>query len=134
MGRVIYNHCKLKTGEDSTLKISLQSGTTFVMRPETELVVNETVKEKSKIQLLFGNVWANVKKMVKDGTMEVHGSQAVAGIKGTTFEMIETGETTTLKVIEGEVEYTDTSDGKTEIVQTGEMLSADLRGLGKNKI
>lgn len=131
MGRVIYNHCRLKTGEDSTLKISLQSGTSFTMKPETELVVNEARKEKTKIQLLFGNVWANVKKMVKDGTMEVHGSQAVAGIKGTTFEMIETGEMTTLKVIEGAVEFRDKADGKTEMVNTGEALAVDLRGFGE---
>ncbi|NMC51181.1 FecR domain-containing protein [Candidatus Kuenenbacteria bacterium] len=131
MGRVIYNHCKLKTGEDSTLKISLQSGTSFTMKPETELVINETIKEKSKIKLLFGNIWANVKKMVKGEEIYFEGSQAVAGIKGTTFEMIETGETTTLKVIEGTVEFRDKADGKTEMVNTGESLAVDLRGFGE---
>jgi hypothetical protein len=131
MGRVIYNHCRLKTGEDSTLKISLQGGTTFTMKPETELVVNEARKEKSNFQLIFGGVWANVKKMVKGEDFGFKGSQAVAGIKGTTFIMEDTGETTTLKVIEGEVELTDKADGQTQTVRTGEALAVDLRGFGE---
>jgi len=54
----------------------------------------------------------------------------VAGIKGTTFVMEETGKQTTLKVIEGEVELTDKTKGKTEKVRGGEALTADAGGLG----
>jgi len=128
---VIYNHCHLKTGEDSTIELSFINTGAFKIKSETEIVINESKKEVTKIQLLAGNIWANVKKMVKDGTMEVHGSQAVAGIKGTIFEMTETGESTTLKVIEGEVELKDKADGKTETVRTGEALSVDLKGFGE---
>jgi len=132
--RVIYNHCRLKTGEESTLRISLQGGTSFTMKPETEIVVNESRKEKSNFQLIFGKVWANVKKMVKGEEFGFKGSQAVAGIKGTTFIMEDTGELTTLKVIEGEVELTDTADGRAETVRTGETLSVDLRGFGEKSL
>ncbi len=128
---VIYNHCHLKTGEDSTIELSFINTGAFKIKSETEIVINESKKEVTKIQLLAGNIWANVKKMVKDGTMEVHGSQAVAGIKGTIFEMTETGETTTLKVIEGEVEFKDKADNKIETVRTGEALSVDLKGFGE---
>lgn len=131
MGRIIYNHCKLKTGEDSTLRISLLSGSSFTMKPETEIIVNDARKEKTSIQLLFGNVWANVKKMSKGEDFGFKGSQVVAGIKGTTFIMEEAGERTTLKVIEGEVELTDNADGKVQTVKTGEALSVDLRGFGE---
>ncbi len=129
-GRVIYTHCHIKTGEDSTVQLDFPDMTSFKMRPETEIVIDAPPKQ-SKIGLLAGNIWANVKKMATGGTMEVHGSQAVAGIKGTTFEMIETGETTTLKVIEGAVEFRDKADGKTEMVNTGEALAVDLRGFGE---
>jgi len=54
----------------------------------------------------------------------------VAGIKGTTFVMEETGKQTTLKVIEGEVELTDKTKGITEKVRGGETLTADAGGLG----
>jgi len=129
--RVIYNHCRLKTGEESTLKISFQSGTSFTMKPETEISINESTKEKSNFRLFFGGVWANVKKMVKGEEFGFKGSQAVAGIKGTTFVMEDTGEATTLKVIEGEVELTDTADGKKEMVRAGEALAVELRGFGE---
>ncbi|MDD5618616.1 MAG: FecR family protein [Candidatus Omnitrophica bacterium] len=128
---VIYNHCRLKTGEESTLRISFASGTSFTMRPETEIIVNEARKEKSNFQLLFGGIWANVKKMVKGEEFGFKGSQAVAGIKGTTFIMEETGESTTLKVIDGEVEFMDIADGKTQTVIAGEALAVDLRGFGE---
>jgi hypothetical protein len=127
---VIYNHCHLKTGEDSAIELSFMNTGAFKLNAETELVINESKKEKSKFQLLAGNIWVNIKKMVKDGTMEVHGSQAVAGIKGTTFMMEDTGASTTLKVVEGEVEFKDKAEGKTETVRTGEALSVDLRGFG----
>jgi len=130
-GRVIYNHCRLKTGEESTLKISFGNMSTFVMRPETEIIINETNKEKSNFQLLFGSFWANVKKMAKGEEFRCRGSQAVAGIKGTTFVMEETGKATTLKVIEGDVEFTDKANGKMEAVRTGEVLTADEKGLGE---
>lgn len=128
--RVIYAHCHIKTGEDSTVELSFPDMTTFKMRPETELVIDAAAQKEGKIGLLAGKIWANVKKMATGGTMEIRGSQAVAGIKGTTFEMEDTGEMTTLKVIEGEVEFKDKADGKTETVGTGEALSVDLRGFG----
>lgn len=127
---VIYNHCRLKTGEESKLRISFANATTFEMKPETEIVINELRQEKSKISLIAGKIWANVKKMVKGEDMSIEGSQAVAGIKGTTFMMEDTGASTTLKVVEGEVEFKDKADGKTETVRTGEALAVDLRGFG----
>lgn len=103
---------------------------TFVMRPETEVTINEATKEKPTFNLFFG-VWTNVKKMAKGEEFGFKGSQAVAGIrKRWTFVMEETGEETTLKVIEGDVELTDNAKGKTENVRTGEALSASEKGLG----
>jgi tellurite resistance-related uncharacterized protein len=75
-----------------------------------------------------GNLWANVKKMVKDGSMEVEMTQAVAGIKGTTFVLSDDGTHSTLKVIEGTVAYTSKTDDKTTLVSTGEMEIADTSG------
>ncbi|HRY82096.1 MAG TPA: FecR domain-containing protein [Candidatus Moranbacteria bacterium] len=127
---VIYNHCRLKTGENSTLKISFSSMATFVMRPETEIGVNEATKEKSNFQLFFGGVWTNVKKMAKGEEFGFKGSQAVAGIKGTTFIMEDTGEITTLKVIEGLVNYKPNTNGEGVDVEGGKMISATKEGLG----
>ncbi|MFA6250808.1 MAG: FecR family protein [Candidatus Shapirobacteria bacterium] len=131
MGRVLYVDCHIKTGEDSKAVISFPDMTTFEMKPESEIVLDTPPEKDSKLKLLAGNIWANVKKMVKDGTMEVHMGQAVAGIKGTTFVLEEGENSSTLKVIEGVVSFKSkvTNDEKT--VNAGEMLVATNIGLGE---
>jgi hypothetical protein len=129
MGRVIYVDCHLKTGEDSKAVISFSDMTTFVMKPESEITIDTPPEKDSKLKLLAGNIWANVKKMAKDGTMEVHMGQAVAGIKGTTFVLEENGETSTLKVIDGVVAFKSKVTNDEKMVNSGEMLTATKTGL-----
>ncbi|NLI75857.1 MAG: hypothetical protein GX442_05370 [Candidatus Riflebacteria bacterium] len=73
----------VKTAERSSAILSFADMTTFVMKPESEIVLSSPAAKDSQIKLLAGNLWVNVKKMVKDGTMDIEMSQAVAGIKGT---------------------------------------------------
>ena len=73
----------IKTGDDSTAVLSLTDMTTFVMKPDSEIILATPPEKENKIKLIAGKVWVNVKRMVKDGTMDVEMSQAVAGIKGT---------------------------------------------------
>ena len=101
---------------------------TFVLKPETEIVTTLPPAVGSKLQILAGNLWANVKRMVKDGNMEVEMTQAVAGIKGTTFVVSDDGKTSKLKVIEGLVAFTSKTDSKTTLVSTGEIITANSNG------
>lgn len=73
----------IKTGIDSSAILSFTDMTTFVMKPESIIVLESPPQSDSKIKLVAGNVWVNVKKMMKDGSMEITMNQAVAGIKGT---------------------------------------------------
>ena len=118
----------IKTGEDSEAILSCSDMSTFILKPESEIVTTGPPAPTSKWQLVAGNLWANVKKMVKDGSMEVEMTQAVAGIKGTTFVLSDDGTHSTLKVIEGAVAYTSKADNKTTLVSTGEMETADTSG------
>lgn len=118
----------IKTGEDSMAILSCSDMSTFVLKPETEIVTAAPPAQESKWKLLAGNLWANVKKMVKDGSMEVEMTQAVAGIKGTTFVVSDDGKNSTLKVIEGAVTLTSKADNKTILVSTGEMSAANASG------
>ncbi|MFA5828434.1 MAG: FecR family protein [Candidatus Shapirobacteria bacterium] len=133
MGRVLYVDCHIKTGENSKAVISFPDMTTFEMKPESEIVLDTPPEKDSKLKLLAGNIWANVKKMVKDGTMEVHMGQAVAGIKGTTFVLEERENMSTLKVIEGGVAFKSKVTNDEKSVNPGEMLSATSAGLGEIK-
>lgn len=129
MGRVIYVDCHLKTGEDSKAVISFSDMTTFEMRPETEIVIDTPPEKESKWSLLVGNIWVNVKQMVKDGTMKVHMSQAVAGIKGTRFILTETGTESEIEVEEGTVVFQSKVNGEEAIVNAGESVKATGAGL-----
>lgn len=126
---VLHVEDHIKTGEDSTAVLTLEDMTTFKMKPESEIVLTQPSKRESKIRLVLGRIKANVKKMLKDGTMEVEMSQAVCGIKGTTFIAEETGTESTLKVIEGTVEFTRKSTGKKEMISSGESITATSDGL-----
>jgi hypothetical protein len=128
---VIYNHCRLKTGEQSTLRVSFGNMSSFVMKPESEIVINQATKEKSNFQLLFGKVWTNIKKMTKGEEFGFKGSQAVAGIKGTTFILQDDGKNTLLKVIEGDVNLKSLSTSEVKRVTTGETITATSNGFNE---
>ena len=119
----------VKTAEDSTAIIGWADLSTFLLKPESEIVCSSPPSHDSKIGLVLGNIWVNVKKMANNGTMEVDMSQAVAGIKGTTFVLGETGSASTLKVIEGTVAFTSKATGKTVAVSAGQTVQADRTGL-----
>ena len=123
----------IKTGDDSTASLGLADMTTFVMKPESEIVLATQSRKRNILKLVWGKIRANVKRMVKDGSMDVEMSQAVAGIKGTTFVVEDNGKKSTLKVIEGHVEFTSKTTGKKIMVNGGEMVTATKTGLGDKK-
>jgi hypothetical protein len=130
-GMVLLSGTHIKTMEDSSAIISFGDVGPFVLKPESEVVIDSPSLPESKLKLVAGNIWVNVKKIVTDGSFEIEMNQAVCGIKGTTF----TGEvrkdgTSTLKVIEGTVSFTAKADGKTVMVDGGSMVSADQKGMG----
>jgi len=131
MGRVILIDCHLKTGEDSKAVISFSDMTTFEMKPETEIVIDTPPQKDSKWKLLVGDIWVNVKQMVKNGTMKVHMSQAVAGIKGTRFHLTENGTESKIEVIEGTVTFQSIANGEEITVTAGETVKATSAGLSE---
>lgn len=126
----LYVGTKIKTGlgsygEKSAAIISFADMSTFVMPEQTTIELVSPTHKESKIKLAMGNIWCNIKKMVTDGTMDIEMSQAVAGIKGTIFVCeVKADGTSTLKVIEGEVQFTDKTTGEITSVTSGKMIAA----------
>jgi hypothetical protein len=122
---VLHVEDRIRTGDgDSGVVLSLTDMTTFKMRPDTEVLLSEPPGKENKIRLITGKVWTNLKKMVKDGSMEIEMSEAVAGIKGTILVTSQEGNSSTLKVIEGEVEFTNRQTGESVFVKAGEAIEA----------
>lgn len=122
MDTVIYVGDVIKTDGDSYAHISLSDMTVFEMQPNSSVFMN-TESEESQLSLLAGKLMANFKRMVIDGEMGCEMSQGAAGIKGTTFVLESNDRVSTLKVLEGTVEFT-TNDGETILVTDNEMVTA----------
>ena len=120
----------IRTKAKSGAILSFADATTFHLKPESEIVLSSASSKDSTLKLLAGNLWANITKMAKDGSMEVEMSQAVASIKGTTFIVSDDLISSTLQVIEGTVTFTVTG-GAQAIVTTGQQVTATAdQGLG----
>jgi len=120
----------IRTQEESSAILSFSDMSTFVLKPESEVIIITPPEKESKIKMVAGSIWVNVKKMIKEGSMEIEMNQAVAGIKGTTLVLSDDGKISTLKVIEGEVVFISKFDDKKITVGGGSMVSASNIGLG----
>lgn len=118
----------IKTGNDGKAVITFADMSTFTLKPNTEAVLSSPVGRESVIKLIIGKMWANIKKMAKDGSMEVEMSQAAATIKGTRFILTETGLASTIQVTEGSVQFT-SKNGNVATVVKGESVTATGNGL-----
>jgi len=134
MGDVIPAGALIVTEEDSRALISFIDMSIYEMKPESQIMLHVPKEEPliiEKLKLVAGKIKVNVKKMLKDGTMEIEMNQAVAGIKGTTFVCEEKDGKSVLKVIDGTVDFKSKATGETVKVGGGEMVEADAKGLSK---
>ena len=80
---VIYEDDRIKTEEDSGAILGLEDMSTYVIKPESTLIIHTEEGNVSKIEMIAGTMWANFKKMAEGKTLEVEMSQCVCGIEGT---------------------------------------------------
>jgi len=128
---VLHRNDYIITHEDSFVDIAAPNYGNYHMGPESKLILGYNDEKRSVLKIIAGKIKANVTEMLKHGTMTVEMSQAAAGIKGTIFIVEETGVESTLKVIEGLVEFTSKKTGLVEMVGTGEGVTATKEGLQK---
>ncbi|MDD4447711.1 MAG: S-layer protein domain-containing protein, partial [Methanothrix sp.] len=127
----LYDH--IRTAEESRAILSFDDMTTFELKPESEIIIDTPPERDSKIALVCGKIWINFKKMLKDGSMEIQMSQAVAGIKGTTIVCEETGSSSILKVLAGTASLKSRATGEETLVHAGEMATATTSGLSNQE-
>jgi|GEM_PF-2355663 len=128
---VLYVLDHVKTGEESGAIVGFADLSTYLMKEESEIVITTPPKKNSKIGLVYGNIKANIKKMMTEGTMEVEMSQAIAGARGTRFILTETGTESKVEVTEGTVSFRSKTTGNEVLVTAGEAVVATAAGLGE---
>ncbi len=131
VGMVLNVGDHIKTSEDSTCVIGFGDLSTFVMKPESEIVISAPVGKDSKVGLVIGNIWVNIKRMVKDGSMEVDLTDMTIGVKGTIFEAFHDRKTgiERVSVTEGKVEVRHKRTGKRVIVGAGQAARITSEGI-----
>jgi hypothetical protein len=130
MNTVLHVDDHVKTSEDSTAIIGFGDLSTFLLKPESEIVISTPPSHDSKIGLVAGHIWVNIKKMMKDGTMEVDMEQAAGGVKGTVFVAESDGKSSTFRGIIHDVAVTNKATGQTVTVGPGQMVTATANGMG----
>ena len=126
---VIPYGARIKTDDDSEAIISFPDHTIFKMKPESTIIISKPPTDNdSKWKLVAGNIWVNVKKVLKDGTMEIDVNQAVAGKKGTTFVASQIGDNSVFKVIEGEMFIKAKNSDETADIVGGQQATIDSTG------
>ncbi len=128
MERKLYTDDHVKTGLDSSAILSFADMSTFVMKPSTEIILSSPTKKESKVILAAGNIWVNVKKMVKDGSMDIEMSQAVAGIKGTNITCSTSQNEDRIQVLRGLAEVMIRETQERVTVSEGEELVVKAGG------
>ncbi|MBU1105480.1 MAG: FecR domain-containing protein [Candidatus Riflebacteria bacterium] len=113
---------RIRTLPRSGAILSFSDMSTFVMKEDTTIVLDIANERQSKIGLVAGNVWVNLKKMVADGSMEVEMSQAVAGIKGTNITCSSNSSEDRVQVLRGMASVLIKESRETVEVNEGEEL------------
>jgi len=131
---VLLNGDHIVTDEDAFVVISFADMSTYTLKPESHIVLLPPTGKESKLALVAGNIWVNFKQMIKDGAMEVDMAQAFGTIKGTTFELWETGarQSSIIKVTEGVVSFRNKTTGETVDVSAGQTVTATPTGFVNN--
>ncbi len=118
----------IRTLEDSSAILSFSDMSTFVLKPDSEVVIDSPPEKESKVKLVAGNIWVNLKKMVQDGSMEIEMNQAVAGIKGTTLIASQIGDSSVFKLIEGNITVSAKNGTESVDLTGGQMAGVDSAG------
>ena len=126
----LHHDDRIKTLTRSGAILSFSDMSTFVMKEDTTIVLDIANEQRSKLGLIAGNVWVNLQKMVKGGSMEVEMGHAVLGTKGTTFVVDDTGTASIVKVFEGTVEVRPNAGGTIE-VGPSQMVEVMAEGAGQ---
>lgn len=124
----IYECSYIKTEEESGAILGLEDMSTYVIKPESILVVCSQEEKVSRLQMIMGCLWANVKKMMDGKTLDSEMSECIAGTVGTIFALEESSQGSKVWVFAGKMEVTNKKTGKKTELNAGQNITVK----GKN--
>ena len=124
----IYVCDRIKTEEESGAILGLEDMSTYVIKPESVLIIHTYEEEVPRIVFIAGAIWGNFKKLAEGKSMKCEMSECVAGILGTIFALEESSQGSKVWVFAGKVEVTNKKTGKKTTLNAGQNITVK----GKN--
>ena len=118
----IYECYRIRTEEESGAILGLEDMSTYVLKPESQLIICPKEPEVSKLKMIVGCMWANVKKMTEKGYVEEM-SQCTSGVNGTIYAVEETGKESKVWLFAGKVTVTNKKTKKATVLQPGQNIT-----------
>lgn len=110
----------IRTKEESGCILGLTNGV-YHLGPESKLLVKKKETPKvSKLEMIVGSIWGNIKKMAEGKTIELEMSHCVTAIKGTIVAFEETGKESRVYLFAGKVEVTGKTSKKKTMLKAGQ--------------
>ena len=126
---VIYEDDRIKTEEESGAILGLEDMSIFMIKPESILIIHTEEDKRTKLEVLVGNVIANVKKMIEGRSVVFEMAQCVAGIKGTIVAFEETGKESQVWLLAGSVDVKSKKTGKVTKLKPGQRSVTGTNGV-----
>ena len=124
---IIFENDLIQTEEESGAILGLEDMSTYVIKPETKLIIRTTYDSRpnivQKLEMLGGTMLSNLKKMYEGKSLEIEMSQCVIGIDGTIVALEETGKESRVYLLVGKVSVKNKKTRKTTVLQPGQMVT-----------
>ncbi len=124
---ILYENDLIKTEEESGAILGLEDMSTYVIKPESELVICDTYDSRpvviQKLDLVVGSLLVNIKKMAAGKSLEVEMTQCICGGEGTILAFEETGKESRVYLLVGKASVKNKKTGKTTVLQPGQMVT-----------
>lgn len=125
---VIYENDRIKTEEESGAILGLEDMSTYIIKPESTIIIKTEDANVSKWEMLKGSFIANIKKMAQGKSLEVEMSQCVCGINGTIVAFEEKGGRSDVYLFAGAVDVKSKKTNKKYALKAGETSSVGRDG------
>jgi hypothetical protein len=125
----IFENDRIRTKEESGAILGLEDMSTYVIKPESELIIRTVEENTPKWKILVGTMISNVKKMAEGRSLEIEMSQCVCGQNGTIFVVEETGKESRVWLMAGSVYVKSKKTGKVTTLQPGQRSITGTNGV-----
>lgn len=120
---VIYEDDRIKTEEESCAILGLEDMSTYVIKPNSILIIHTEDGNISKWEMIIGTMLTNIKKMAEGKSLDVEMSQCICGGEGTIFVCEETGNESRVWLLIGKASVKNKKTGKKTVLKEGQKVT-----------